>query len=113
VSAAKDSRAIDHHKFTLVRPLIGAYRILAHIFPFLAVTLVVTQHMIEESRLPKRTFLGRSERHRDCSLQSVHPLRQLEVIPASNEKVHVIRHDQISSDGHAKFITSSADAGFE
>jgi hypothetical protein len=68
VSAAKDLCAIDHHKFALVRPFIGAYNqsgphgILAHVFPFLAVTLVVTQHMIEKSRLPKRSFLGRSER---------------------------------------------------
>ena len=68
MSVAKDLCPIDHHKFTSVRPFVGPYnqfganRILAHVFPFLAVTLVVTQHVIEESRLPKRSFLGRSER---------------------------------------------------
>ncbi len=68
MSAAKDLCSIDHHKFTLVRPFVGAYnqfgtnRILAHVIPFLAVTLVVTQHVIEKARLPQRPFLARSER---------------------------------------------------
>jgi hypothetical protein len=69
VSAAKDLCAVDHHKFTLVRPFIGPYnqsgphRILAHVFSFLAVTLVVTQHVIKKSRLPERPFFGSAERH--------------------------------------------------
>ena len=52
-----------------------------HVFPFLAVTLVVAQYVIEKSRLPKRSFLGCFERDSDCSLQPIHPLRELKVIP--------------------------------
>ena len=67
MSVAKDLCSIDHHKFNLVRPFVGAYnqfgtnrfsRTYSH---FQAVTLVVTQHVIEKSRLPQRPFLARSE----------------------------------------------------
>ena len=63
MSAAKDLCSIDHHKFTLVRPFVGAYnqfgtnRILAHVIPFLAVTLV-GQPLIT-TLLPTRPSLHR------------------------------------------------------
>jgi hypothetical protein len=68
VSAATDLCPIDSHKLTLIGPFVGPYnqsgtnRILAHLFPFLAVTLFVAQDVIEKARLPKRSFLGCSGR---------------------------------------------------
>ncbi|PYL24241.1 MAG: hypothetical protein DMF44_05705 [Verrucomicrobia bacterium] len=67
MSAAKNLRAIDEHTFGLIgRPSISpcnqsdTNRILAHIFSFFGVTLVVTQQVIEKSGLPKRPFFRSS-----------------------------------------------------
>jgi hypothetical protein len=40
-------------------------------------------------------------------------LRELKVITASNEEMHVIGHHHIPSHGHAKLVTRSADVGLE
>ena len=58
VSAAINLRSINHHKLTLVRPMIPLLnqsctnRIFLHIFPFLTIALVIAQKVIEKSRLP-------------------------------------------------------------
>jgi hypothetical protein len=69
--------------------------------------------VIEEPRLPKRLFFGRSERDRNCSLQPVYPPRELKVIPAANEQMKVIGHHDKSANRDTKFVTSSANVGFE
>ena len=52
-------RAIDHHDFPMVWPVIGSFyqtgpnRIVANVIPFLRVTFVAAQNVIKESRLPK------------------------------------------------------------
>lgn len=51
--------SIDDDDFSLIRPFVrrfdkaSADRIVTNVVPLLSVTLVASQHMIEESRLPK------------------------------------------------------------
>ncbi len=40
---------------------------------------------------------------------TIYPFRELEIVTASNEEVHVVGHDYVSSDCHAKFIERSSD----
>ena len=53
-------RAVDPNDLTLIRPIFckfdqpGAYRILPDVLPFLRVTFIIAQKMIEETQLPKR-----------------------------------------------------------
>ena len=60
--------AIDVDDFARVRPIFrpgdefGALGILANVIPFRTVRYVIPEQTIEKSRLPKRLFLGRSER---------------------------------------------------
>jgi hypothetical protein len=69
VSAAINSSSINHDKFPLLRPLMGLLnqfcsdRIFLHVFPFLAVTLVIAQKVIEKSGLPQGPLFSRA--HRD------------------------------------------------
>ena len=84
-----------------------------HVFPFFTVTLVIAQNVVKKLRLPQSTFLRRAERKSNCAFQSVHPLRKVKVITTSNEEMHVIRHDYISSYGHTKLVSGPMDIAFE
>src|SRR5205085_2142800 len=58
VAGSKNSRAIDRHDFTLVRPVFGllnqagAHGVLPNVIPFLTHAFVVPQHVIEKPLLP-------------------------------------------------------------
>jgi hypothetical protein len=85
-------------------------------FPFLDVTLVVAQDVIEKILIAKAVVswsLRVAPNATDIAHLPIHPLRELKVMPASKEQMHVIGHDQISSEVHIKFVTSSADVGFK
>src|SRR5438874_6947835 len=88
--------------FTGIRDQISATRILSHIFPFLGIALAVTDQMVKKPLLPMRW------RSHNCfgesSLESPDPLRERKVHVAANEKVNVIRHNDVPA--YANFTAS-------
>ena len=53
------SHAVNHDDFSLVEPVVrifhktGANRIVANVVPFVGITLLAAQNVVEESRLPE------------------------------------------------------------
>jgi len=60
--ASTPSRAVDANNLTLIRPIFcrsnqsRTYGILLYVLPFLGVTFIIAQNVIEETRLPKRSL---------------------------------------------------------
>ena len=105
------SSAVDHNELALVRPIFGignescSHGIVSHIYPFLGVTFVAPQDVVEEAGLPKM-ILG-LQRNRYCSFQSGDPLSQADVGIDSDEEVNVIRHNYVAADSDVKFVEAA------
>ena len=105
------SSAIDHNELALVWPIFGirnescSHGIVSHIYPFLGVTFVAPQDVVEEAGLPK--MIPGLQRNRYCSFQSSDPLSQADVRIDSDEEVNVIRHDHVPSDCGVEFVEGS------
>jgi hypothetical protein len=105
------SSAIDHNELALVRPIFAirnescSHGIVSHIYPFLGVTFVAPQDVVEEAGLPN--IIPGLQRNRYCSFQSAHPLSQADVWIDSDEEVNMIRHDHVSSEHRVEFVEGS------
>ena len=106
MSGVTASCTIDPDYFAGVGPIVcvrhqaGADWIIAHVIPFLRVALVTSQNMIEASAFPD--WVSAPSAHnalRKTLFQKPNPTSQFKVIGPADEKVNVIRHNDVAADG--------------
>lgn len=78
-------------------------------------TLVVAEHVIEEPGLPYRCSARFSINHdgERAAFQARDPLRELELSAATNEKMNVIRHDDVAPHGNVELVGRALAIGNE
>jgi len=69
--------------------------------------------MAQNPWLPQSTFSSSRRTKLKLRVSIRSPIAQGKVIATSNEEMHVIRHDHISSYGHTKLFPSPTDMAFE
>ena len=100
------SRAINYHNFPGVGPVIGfryqtsANRILPDVIPFLGVTFITAQKVIEKTALPGRRCPCQRNMFRESLSQHSYPWAELKIVGSADEKMNVIGHHDISANGN-------------
>ena len=95
--------AIDEHNLSGIWPVLhigyqtSANRILPDVIPFLSVTFITAQNMIEKAALPGRQPACRHNMFRDSLFQPSYPWTELKIVGSADEEVNVIGHDHIST----------------
>jgi hypothetical protein len=91
---------------TLIRPILGflyqprSHLIFANVIPFLAIALVASQYVIEETARPYwAQWHCRRDRVGKMLFQRLDPMSQFQVVWPIHEKVQVISHDDVPTYG--------------
>jgi hypothetical protein len=111
-------RAVDRHDLALEGPIFrGSFKpgnsgIIPYILPFLAHALIGAQQVIERALLPDLP-VAQAPVSAPCEelFQAPDPRAGLKSRSPRHEKMNVIRHDYITSDGNTKAVTSSFSEG--
>src|SRR4029077_2981307 len=99
------SCAIDEHDLPGILPIIGfryqpsANGILPDVIPFVSVAFIVAEDIIEKAALPDRRGLWRNL-FRESLFQHSYPWPELKIIGSADEKMKVIGHDYIPTNGN-------------
>jgi hypothetical protein len=110
MSGISASHTIDSDYLAGVGPIVcvhheaGTDWVIAHVIPFLRVTLITPQDVIKAHALPDR--VGTRSAHnafREVLFQEANPASQFKIVRAADEEMDVIRHDDVAPDGDVVF----------
>ena len=100
-------RSVNYDNFSGIGPVVCIFHqscanwVLPDITPFLGITFIGAQKMIEKAALPDYQCSSRLlDLLREILFQHSDPSPQPKIVWATDEKVQMIRHDNVSADGN-------------